>query len=231
MIVNNTKEIIDSYSVKPRKEYGQNFIINKNILEKITSIANVNSEDCVIEIGPGLGSLTEMLCLKAKKVVCYEIDKNMVLILQDTLKKYNNVTIVEGDFLKQDVEKDIKNYFSDSKSIKVVANLPYYITSPIIFKLLQIQEISSITYMVQKEFGDRFVGLVGSKDYGALTVLMNYYTDTSKCFLVGKNNFYPIPNVDSVVLQSIRNKKNLNIRYEAKFLGFIILIVFIICLK
>ena len=221
MIVDNTKQILEKYNIRAKKGYGQNFLINKVILEKIVKTASLTKDDYVIEIGPGLGALTEFLCINSKKVLCYEIDSDMYNILQDTLKDYSNKDIVLGDFLKQDVKKDIEKYLDGSKNIKVVANLPYYITTPIIFKLLEIDNISEFTFMVQKEMGDRFTGTVNTKDYNALSVYMAYFTNTVKAFNVTRANFMPSPNVDSVVLNSKISKKDLNLKSEEEFLKFV----------
>ncbi len=221
MIVDETKRIIDKYEVYPKKGYGQNFLINKGIIEKIVQTANLTKEDYVIEIGPGLGSLSEYLCLNAKKVICFEIDELMVKILKETLSQYDNVLVVEGDFLKQDVKKYISEHFEPNAKVKVVANLPYYITTPILSKLLKIDNIIEETFMVQKEMGERFIGKVNTKDYNALSVFMQYYTNTTKAFIVGKNNFYPIPNIDSIVLNAKFLKKDLGIKDDDKFMDFV----------
>ena len=208
MIVDRTKQILNTHNAFAKKNFGQNFLINKSILEKIVKEANLNGEDYVIEIGPGLGSLTEFLCLNAKKVLCYEIDDKMVEILADTLKDYDNKKIILGDFLKQNVKKDIDEYFGEGAKVKVIANLPYYITTPIMFKLLEVDNIIEEIFMVQKEMGDRFTGEVNTKDYNALSVFVKYHTETKKAFIVGKNNFFPAPNVDSVILHSFICKKD-----------------------
>lgn len=221
MIVDNTKQILEKYNIRAKKGYGQNFLINKAILEKIVKAASLTKDDYVIEIGPGLGTLTEFLCINSKKVLCYEIDSDMYSILQYTLKDYLNKDIILGDFLKQDVKKDIEKYLDGSKSVKVVANLPYYITTPIIFKLLEIDNITEFTFMVQKEMGDRFTGTVNTKDYNALSVYMAYFTNTIKAFNVTRANFMPSPNVDSVVLNSKISKKDLNLKSEEEFLKFV----------
>ena len=221
MIVNETRKILNDYNISAKKSYGQNFLINKNILENIVLEANLKNTDNVIEIGPGLGALTEFLCINANKVLCYEIDENMVNILSHTLEKYDNKKIILGDFLKQDVKKDIDAYFGVGAKVKVIANLPYYITTPIMFKLLEINNITNEVFMVQKEMGERFTGSVNSKDYNALSVFVKYYTDTKKAFLVSKNNFFPTPNVDSVVIHSVINKKEYNLKNEKEFLSFI----------
>lgn len=220
MIVDETKRILNEYNTRAKKSFGQNFLINKDIIKGIAEEANLNGEDYVIEIGPGIGSLTEFLCLGAKHVLCYEIDEDMYNILSNTLSKYDNKTIILGDFLKQDVKEDINRYLNESNKVKVIANLPYYITTPIMFKLLEIDNICEFVFMVQKEMGDRFVGKVNTKDYNALSVYMKYYTDTFKAINVSRANFMPAPNVDSVVLHSVINKKDFGLKNEKEFLRF-----------
>lgn len=221
MIVDRTKQILNENNAFAKKNFGQNFLISKSILEKIVSEANLSKDDYVIEIGPGLGSLTEFLCINSSKVLCYEIDEKMIEILGKTLKEYENKKIIFGDFLKQDVKKDIEEYFGADAKVKVIANLPYYITTPIMFKLLEIDNVTEEIFMVQKEMGDRFTGVVNTKDYNALSVYVKYYTETKKAFLVGRNNFFPAPNVDSVILHSFMKKKDYGLKNEANFLKFI----------
>ncbi|MFA6662278.1 MAG: 16S rRNA (adenine(1518)-N(6)/adenine(1519)-N(6))-dimethyltransferase RsmA [Bacilli bacterium] len=221
MIVTNTKAIIHEYGAYPKKQLGQNFIINAKIIEKIIAISDIKADDNVIEIGPGLGALTEFLCMKAKKVLCYEIDSNMVTVLNQTLKQYDNKKIIEGDVLKQDISNDIEVYFGKGAKVKVVANLPYYISTPIFFKLFKVDNIISETFMVQKEMADRFCGQVGSRDYNALSVFVQYYTNTTQKFIVEKNNFYPIPQVDSAVIGCVFKPRMLNRGEETEFLKFV----------
>lgn len=221
MIVDETKKILNEYSKRAKKGFGQNFLVNKSIIEGIIKEAKISKDDYVIEIGPGLGSLTEYLCINAGKVLCYEIDADMVDILNNTLKAYDNKKIILGDFLKQNVKKDIEEYFGENAKVKVVANLPYYITTPIMFRLLEIDNVCEEIFMVQKEMADRFTGEVSTKDYNALSVFVKYYTDTKKAIFVSRGNFYPSPNVDSVVIHSIINKKQLDIKNEQAFLNFV----------
>ncbi|MCR5422970.1 MAG: 16S rRNA (adenine(1518)-N(6)/adenine(1519)-N(6))-dimethyltransferase RsmA [Bacilli bacterium] len=221
MIVDETKKILNEYSKRAKKGFGQNFLVNKSIIEGIIKEAKISRDDYVIEIGPGLGSLTEYLCINACKVLCYEIDEDMVDILNNTLKAYDNKKIILGDFLKQNVKKDIEEYFGENVKVKVVANLPYYITTPIMFRLLEIDNVCEEIFMVQKEMADRFTGEVSTKDYNALSVFVKYYTDTKKAIFVSRGNFYPSPNVDSVVIHSIINKKQFDIKNEQAFLNFV----------
>lgn len=221
MIVDRTKQILNENNAFAKKNFGQNFLISKQILEKIVKEANLNKDDFVIEIGPGLGSLTEFLCINSNRVLCYEIDEKMIEILNKTLSPYDNKRIIFGDFLKQDVKKDIEEYFGPGANVKVIANLPYYITTPIMFKLLEIENVVEEIFMVQKEMGDRFTGQVNTKDYNALSVYVKYFTETKKAFIVGRNNFFPAPNVDSVILHSFIKKKDYELKNEANFLKFI----------
>ena len=157
MIADEVVKYLQNKNMYAKKQFGQNFLIDKNILSKIIEISNVSKDDTIIEIGPGMGCLTEYLCLNAKKVICYEIDKDMVQILQDTiLTKYENVEVINEDFLKT----DLSTYNNEelTENVKVVANLPYYITTPIIFKLLSETKIKQFTFMVQKEVGERLTG-------------------------------------------------------------------------
>ena len=198
------KIVNDEFSFK--KKFGQNFITDENIIDKIVDNSNIDNDTMVIEIGPGAGSLTYKLCKKAKNVLCYEIDDSLNDILKNNLKEFDNVEIKYQDFLKSDVVKDIKNY--DYKKLYVVANLPYYITTPIITKIIEDKiGVDKIVVMVQKEVGDRFKANVGSKDYNSLTIYLNYYFDIKKVMNVSKNVFLPKPRVDSMVVEF--NKKEL----------------------
>lgn len=220
MIVDEIYKTLKEKKLYAKKQYGQNFLIDKNVLNKIISISNVTKEDTVIEIGPGMGCLTEFLCLNAKKVICYEIDKDMVNILNNSIvKQYDNVSIINNDFLKEDLS--IYNNEEKCTNIKVVANLPYYITTPIIFKLLSETKISQFTFMVQKEVGERLTGKPNTKDYNALSVVMQLKTDSKLVAKVGPNSFYPAPNVDSVLLLVKTIKNDLEANLEAKFIKFV----------
>lgn len=220
MIVDEIYKTLKEKKLYAKKQYGQNFLIDKNVLNKIISISNVTKEDTVIEIGPGMGCLTEFLCLNAKKVICYEIDKDMVNILNNSIvKQYDNVSIINNDFLKEDLS--IYNNEEKCTNIKVVANLPYYITTPIIFKLLSETKISQFTFMVQKEVGERLTGKPNTKDYNALSVVMQLKTDSKLVAKVGPNSFYPAPNVDSVLLLVKTIKNVLEANLEAKFIKFV----------
>lgn len=219
--INTTKMLLEKFDLRAKKGFGQNFLIDENILSKIASSAELNKEVGAIEIGPGLGALTEHLLINSKKVLAYEIDSDMVEVLNYSLKDYDNLKINNIDFLKANLEEDFK-YFADCKEVKVVANLPYYITTAIITKLLESNiNITDYYFMVQKEVGDRFTSLPRSKDYGSLTVLMNYKAVTKVCFKVGRNCFLPAPEVDSVIINVHPRKIDLGINSDTKFLKFI----------
>lgn len=220
MIVDEVYKTLKEKNLYAKKHYGQNFLIDKNVLNNIISLSNVTKDDIVIEIGPGMGCLTEFLCLHARKVICYEIDKDMVELLNDSvLQKYDNVTIINNDFLKE--ELSIYNNEEKCANIKVVANLPYYITTPIIFKLLSETKIKQFTFMVQKEVGERLTGKPNTKDYNALSVIMQLKTDSKIVAKVSPNSFYPAPNVDSVLLLTKTIKNDLGGDLEAKFIKFV----------
>lgn len=188
-----------------KKNFGQNFIIDENIINSIIKKSEVDKDTLVIEIGPGAGSLTYKLCESAKNVLCYEIDTTLKDILNDTLKDYDNYEIIYQDFLKANVLEDIKKY--DYKKLYVVANLPYYITTPIIMKLIEDNIlVDKIVVMVQKEVGNRFKAEPGSKDYSSLSIFLKYYFKVSKLLDVSKNVFIPKPNVDSIVVEFKRNE-------------------------
>ncbi len=215
-----TKEILDKYNLHAKKGYGQNFLVDSNIVKRIVSESNINKEDGVIEIGPGIGSLTEELLNRSKKVLCFEIDKDMIQILNDNLKS-GNLKIIEKDFLKVDFNKDLE-FLSDCKEIKVVSNLPYYITTPILFKLLEADiEINEYYFMVQKEVGERFSGKPKTKDYNSLSVAIDYQATAKILFNVNRNSFYPSPNVDSVVIEVKKEKKDYRVNNKADFLKFV----------
>lgn len=203
-----------------KKGFGQNFIIDENIINSIISKSNIDSNTLVIEIGPGAGSLTYKLCASAKEVLCYEIDSKLKQILEENLNIYNNYKIKYEDFLLADVKEDLKNYQYDK--LYVVANLPYYITTPIIVKLIEEDiNVDKIVVMVQKEVGDRFKAEPGSKDYGSLSVFLKYYFNVSKIMDVSKNVFIPKPNVDSIVVEFKRKKDLLKLNNKKLFFKLI----------
>lgn len=200
----NTIEILQKYNITFQKKFGQNFLVDKNILEKIVDAAQITEKDCVLEIGPGIGTMTQYLAEQAGKVIAVEIDKNLIPVLQETLSSYNNVTILNQDILKVDINNIIDKY-NNGNPIKVVANLPYYITTPIIMALFESHvELKSITIMIQKEVADRIQAQAGTKDYGALSLAVQYYAKPEVIVKVPASCFMPRPNVDSSVIRLTR---------------------------
>lgn len=205
------KEKMEKYNFNLKKMFGQNFIIDENVINNIITKSEIDKNTLVIEIGPGAGSLTYKLSKYAKNVLCYEIDTTLKDLLSDNLNGLDNVEIIYKDFLKADVFNDIKKY--DYKKLYVVANLPYYITTPIIIKFIEESiPVEKIVVMVQKEVGDRFKATPNTKEYNSLSVYLNYYFDVKKILDVSKNVFIPKPNVDSIVVE-FSKKKNM---YELK---------------
>ena len=198
----NTIEILNKYHFMFQKKFGQNFLIDTHVLEKIIRSAEITKEDLVLEIGPGIGTMTQYLCENAREVIAVEIDKNLIPILQhDTLAAYDNVTIINEDILKVDINKLVQER-NQGRPIKVVANLPYYITTPIIMGLFEAHvPIANITVMVQKEVAERMQSGPGSKDYGALSLAVQYYADPYIVANVPPNCFMPRPNVGSAVIR------------------------------
>lgn len=197
----NTAEIIQKYQFNFQKKFGQNFLIDSNILDKIVQSAEVTKEDCVLEIGPGIGTMTQYLAEAAREVVAVEIDKNLIPILKDTLSEYDNVTVINEDILKVDLNQIVQDK-NGGRPIKVVANLPYYITTPIIMRLFENHvPLKSITIMVQKEVADRMQVGPGTKDYGALSLAVQYYAKPEIIMRVPASCFMPRPNVDSTVIR------------------------------
>lgn len=202
-----TKEIINKYSFAFQKKFGQNFLIDSNVLESIIRGAEITKDDFVLEIGPGIGTMTQYLCEAARQVVAVEIDKMLIPILEDTLSEYDNVEVINQDVLKVDI-KSLAEEKNNGKPIKVVANLPYYITTPIIMGLFESGvPIDSITIMVQKEVADRMQTGPGSKDYGALSLAVQYYATAKVVLNVSATCFMPRPNVDSAVIKLTRYKE------------------------
>lgn len=196
-----TAAVLNKYNFSFRKKFGQNFLIDANMLEKIVSSAGINKEDCVLEIGPGIGTMTQYLAEQAGKVIAVEIDSDLIPILKDTLKEYNNVEIINNDILKIDLNELVDTY-NNGKPVKVVANLPYYITTPIIMELLEKKvPLTSITIMVQKEVADRMQVGPGTKDYGALSLAVQYYAKPEIIVTVPPECFMPRPKVGSAVIR------------------------------
>jgi 16S rRNA (adenine1518-N6/adenine1519-N6)-dimethyltransferase len=202
----NTIAVLERHNFNFQKKYGQNFLIDTHILENIIESADVNKDDLVLEIGPGIGTMTQYLCENAREVVAVEIDKKLIPILEnDTLSSYNNITIINEDILKVDINKLVQEK-NNGKPIKVVANLPYYITTPIIMGLFESQvPIESITIMVQKEVAQRMQVGPGTKDYGALSLAVQYYAVPEIMLTVPASCFMPRPNVDSAVIRLTRH--------------------------
>ena len=195
-----TIEVIQKYQFAFQKRFGQNFLIDAHVLEKIVSAAGITKDDCVLEIGPGIGTMTQYLAESAGQVIAVEIDTNLLPILADTLKDYSNVKVINQDILKVDINELVKEY-NNGRPIKVVANLPYYITTPIIMGLFESNvPIDNITVMVQKEVADRMQVGPGSKDYGALSLAVQYYASPYIVANVPPNCFIPRPNVGSAVI-------------------------------
>lgn len=209
-----TRMLLNQYGLKANKRLGQNFLINNEIIEEIVEKSEITDEDTVIEIGPGLGSLTKALLPVAKKVIVVELDPNMVDILKNRFLE-KNLEIIYGDILKVNLSEIIEN----EKSVKVVANLPYYITTPILMKLLEERyKLKSITVMVQKEVGERICSNPGTKEYGAITVATKYYSVPQKIIDVPKDNFMPMPEVDSCVIKlDVLEKPSVEVENENKF--------------
>ena len=202
-----TIEVLQKYHFNFQKKFGQNFLIDSHVLDKIIASAEITKEDCVLEIGPGIGTMTQYLCENAREVVAVEIDKNLIPILEDTLSEYSNVTVINEDILKVDINRIVQEK-NAGKPIKVVANLPYYITTPIIMGLFESHvPLDSITIMVQKEVADRMQVGPGTKDYGALSLAVQYYASPKIVANVPPNCFMPRPNVGSAVIRLTRYEK------------------------
>lgn len=216
--IKNTLQVLDKYGFSFQKKFGQNFLIDAHVLEKIVDAAEITKDDCVLEIGPGIGTMTQYLCERAGWVFAVEIDKNLIPILEDTLSEYDNVKVINEDVLKLDIQK-LADEENGGKPIKVVANLPYYITTPIVMGLLEGGvPLKSITMMIQKEVADRMQVGPGTKDYGALSLAVQYYSKPSVICQVSPECFIPKPGVGSSVIRlecydvppvEVRNEKNM----------------------
>lgn len=203
----NTIAVLQKYQFNFQKKFGQNFLIDTHVLDKIISAAGITKEDMVLEVGPGIGTMTQYLCEHAREVVAVEIDKNLIPILGDTLSEYDNITIIHDDILKVDIDKIVQER-NAGKPIKVVANLPYYITTPIIMGLFESHvPIENITVMVQKEVADRMQVGPGTKDYGALSLAVQYYAEPYIVANVPPNCFMPRPKVGSAVIRLTRHSE------------------------
>ena len=221
-IPQNTIAVLQKYNFNFQKKFGQNFLIDTTVLDRIISSAQITKEDCVLEIGPGIGTMTQYLAESAREVVAVEIDKALIPILEDTLSEYDNVTVINDDILKVDINK-IAEEKNGGKPIKVVANLPYYITTPIIMGLFESHvPLKSITIMVQKEVADRMQVGPGTKDYGALSLAVQYYAKPEIVANVPPNCFIPRPNVGSAVIRLTRyDDPPVKVKDEAKMFAII----------
>ena len=199
-----------------KKKYGQNFLKDDSIPKKIVDHADILEDSLVIEIGPGAAALTKILGKKAKQVLCYEIDESLESILDQELVDYDNIDIIFADFLNRDIKKDIEKY--KYSHLYVVANLPYYITTPIVTKIIEEGiNVEKVVIMIQKEVADRFAAKPKTRDYGSITVFLNYYFDIKKEFLVSRNCFIPKPNVDSIVISLTKKKELLPVKNKELF--------------
>lgn len=214
-----TKDILARHGFSFKKSLGQNFLIDPNILQRITETAQLTKETGVIEIGPGIGALTEHLARAAGKVVAFEIDQRLLPILDETLAPYDNVTVINEDVLKADVKEVVEREFAQFDRLMVVANLPYYVTTPIIMKLLEDKiPVNGFVVMLQKEVGDRISAKPSSKEYGSLSIAVQYYTEASIAFIVPKTVFMPAPNVDSAIIKlNVRSKPAVSVDDENFF--------------
>lgn len=217
-----TIEVLQKYNFNFQKKYGQNFLIDPHVLDKIISAAEITKEDCVLEIGPGIGTMTQYLAEHAREVIAVEIDKNLIPILDDTLSSYDNVTVINDDILKVDIGAIVEEK-NGGQPVKVVANLPYYITTPIIMGLFESHvPLKSITIMVQKEVADRMKVGPGTKDYGALSLAVQYYAKPEIVANVPPNCFIPRPNVGSAVIRLTRYEEPpVNVEDEHKMFRII----------
>ncbi|MEJ6348049.1 16S rRNA (adenine(1518)-N(6)/adenine(1519)-N(6))-dimethyltransferase RsmA [Holzapfeliella sp. He02] len=196
-----TSQIIHDYGLRAKKSLGQNFLTDLNVLENIVESAEITPEDQVLEVGPGIGSITQQLAETGCKVVSFEIDQRFIAVLDDVLSEYDNVVIINQDVLKVDLEKELSAYFDLTKPVKIVANLPYYITTPIMFKLLDSPlDLTSMTVLMQKEVADRIVADNGSKNWGPLSIAVQMVGDPEISFTVPPKSFNPAPKVTSAIL-------------------------------
>lgn len=215
-----TKQILADYGLHAKKGYGQNFLVDPMLVERCAQQAH--AEDAIIEIGPGIGSLTEQLARVAKHVTAYEVDEDLKPVLADTLSPYDNIEIIWQDFLTCDIKTKVQELREQYGSVSVCANLPYYITTPVLFRLFEeAPEIPYITVMVQKEVGERFAAGVNTQDYGALSVEAQTLYDVRKLFNVPARSFNPSPNVDSVIIQFARRSETVDPEDLQKFFTFV----------
>ena len=224
-ILDTTKFLMKKYGITANKKLGQNFLIDENVIDTIVNTSEISSDDLVIEIGPGLGTLTQKLLQKAGKVIAIELDERMISILKDRFFIYHNFEIINEDVLKVDLNKLIKENKEQLglKRTKIVANLPYYITTPIIMKLLEEKlNIESITVMIQKEVADRLTAIPGGKNSGAITYTVYYYATSEEVLTVPNNSFIPEPEVESEVIKlNLRKEPVIKVKDEKKFFSLI----------
>lgn len=214
------KELLEKNGFSLKKKFGQNFIIDENVINSIIDKSKIDKDTLVIEVGPGAGSLTYKLGMSAKNVVCYEIDTTLENVLKENISDLNNVKVIYQDFLKANVLDDIKSY--EYKKLYFVANLPYYITTPIIIKIIEdCIPVDKMVFMVQKEVGNRFKALPGSKEYGSLSVYLNYYFDVKKILDISRHVFMPEPNVDSIIVEFSKKENLLPVKNEEVFFKLI----------
>ena len=213
-------ELLEKHGFKLKKKFGQNFLIDENVINSIINKSEVDKDTLVIEIGPGAGSLTYKLGLSAKNVLCYEIDETLKDVLCENIDGLGNVDVIYKDFLQVDVLSDLQKY--NYSKLYVVANLPYYITTPIIIKIIEDKiPVDKMVVMVQKEVGDRFKASPGSKDYGSLSVFLDYYFDVKKLMDISSNVFIPKPNVDSIIVEFKKKEKIYNLKNSVVFFKLI----------
>ena len=210
--LNKTKNIINKFNIKANKRYGQNFLVDDDILENIVEVSNITNKDLVIEIGPGLGNLTEYILERAGYTLLVEIDNKMIDVLNDRFKNHSNYTLINQDILKVNIDEIVNKIQKENNikfnKVKVVANLPYYITTPIIFKLLEDENvIDDIIVMVQKEVAERMVAKPNSKEYGILTLMVNYFSNAKIEIIVPNSSFIPQPDVTSAVITLNKTRK------------------------
>lgn len=218
-VLEETKFLIKKYHINANKSLGQNFLIDDDVVDSIVSSANISSDDLVIEIGPGLGTLTARLLEKANKVIAIELDDKMIPILEERFHLYHNFELIHQDVLKVDLKQKIEENKDKVSAVKIVANLPYYITTPIIMKLLEERlPVESITVMIQKEVADRLTAIPGKKNTGAITYCVSYYCEAQEVLLVPNTSFIPSPEVNSEVIQlTIRKEPPVIVRDEKFF--------------
>lgn len=214
-----TKEILETYGLTAKKSLGQNFIVDTNILDKIVDAGEVDKNTTVIEVGPGIGALTEQIAKRAGKVIAFEIDDRLLDVLEDTLSPYDNVTVLHQDVLAADLEAFKQEHLADVERVVVIANLPYYITTPIIIGFLESQlELDAMVLMMQKEVASRLSADPSTKAYGSLSIAVQYYMDAEVVFTVPKTVFMPQPNVESAVIRlTKKEKQEVQVKDEAFF--------------